>query len=61
MNILTSLSSNSDILSSVNTYLALSAGGQQHFIDERNLLYKALQFDPNYHNNTARETLSGLH
>jgi hypothetical protein len=61
MNIVAGLSSNSDIRSSAITYLALSAGGQQRFIDERNLLYKALEFDPNYRNNTARETLSGLH
>ncbi|HVB74628.1 MAG TPA: hypothetical protein VNE38_13820 [Ktedonobacteraceae bacterium] len=61
MNAVIGLSSNADILSTAYTYQALSAGGQQRFADERNLLFKAVGFDPDYHNNTAREALSGLH
>ena len=61
MNSVASLSSNKDILSSASTYLALNAGDQQRFIDERNLLFRAVKLDSDYHNNTAREALSGLH
>lgn len=61
MSIVVRLSSNPDIQSSAYTYMALSDAGQGDYIDERVLLFKAVQLDPNYHNNTAREELSGLH
>jgi hypothetical protein len=61
MKMVIALSRNNDLLSSAYTYLALCADGQQRFTDERNLLYQAISLDSGYHNNTAREALSGLH
>ena len=55
------LSRNADILSSAYTYMGLSVAGQGDIVDERRLLFVAVEFDPNYNNNTAREELSGLH
>jgi hypothetical protein len=57
----TQISSNADIQSSAYTYMALSDAGQGNVVEERMLLFKAVELDPNYHNNTAREELSGLH
>ncbi len=54
------LSSSPMIQSSAYTYLALSNAGQGNYIDERTLLLKAIDLDPSYSNNTAREELSGL-
>ena len=55
------LSRNADIQSSAYTYMGLSVAGQGDIIHERKLLFEALKLDPSYHNNTAREELSGLH
>lgn len=55
------LSSNTDIQSSAYTYLALSEAGQGNYSEERTLLFEAIELDPSYRNNTAREELSGLH
>jgi tetratricopeptide (TPR) repeat protein len=55
------LSRNADIQSSAYTYMGLSVAGQGDILDERKLLFEALKLDPSYHNNTAREELSGLH
>lgn len=57
----TQLTRNADILSSAYTYMGLSVAGQGDVAGERTLLFKALKLDPSYHNNTAREELSGLH
>ncbi len=54
------LSSSSAIQSSAYTYSALSKAGQGDYINERTLLLKAIDLDPSYWNNTAREELSGL-
>lgn len=55
------LSQNPAIQSSAYTYMGLSAEGQGNYIEARKLLLKAIELDPAYHNNTAREELSGLH
>ncbi len=55
------LSQNPAIRSSAYTYMGLSAEGQGNYIDARKLLLKAIELDPAYHNNIAREELSGLH
>ena len=60
MNTVLKLSGNRDIQSSAYTYIALSEAGRGDYVTERVLLLKAVQLDPNYHNNTAREDLSGL-
>lgn len=54
------LSSNTDLQSSIFTYLALNEERSGNSANERALLLKAVQFDPNFHNNTARDELSGL-
>lgn len=54
------LNSNTDVLSSAYTYLALSYAGQGNILKERTLLLTAISYDPSYYNNTAREELSGL-
>jgi len=40
--------------------MALNDDGLGQYDAARTLLFKAIQFDPNYYNNTAREELSGL-
>jgi tetratricopeptide (TPR) repeat protein len=50
-----------NIRSSVYTYLALSEARSGNNVLARLLLFKAISLDPDYHNNTAREELSGLH
>jgi hypothetical protein len=55
------LSRNADIQSSAYTYIGLSLAGEGDIAAERRLLFEAVKLDPNYHNNTAREELSGLH
>ena len=55
------LNNNADIQSSAYTYMALSDIGLGNYIQARDLLFQAVQFDPDYRNNTAREELSGLH
>jgi tetratricopeptide (TPR) repeat protein len=55
------LSQNPAIQSSAYTYMGLSAEGQGNYIDARKLLLRAIELDPAYHNNIAREELSGLH
>ncbi len=55
------LSQNPAIRSSAYTYMGLSAEGQGNYIDARKLLLRAIELDPAYHNNIAREELSGLH
>jgi tetratricopeptide (TPR) repeat protein len=49
------------IRSSIYTYMALSETGLGNYTSARLLLFKAIALDPGYHNNTAREELSGLH
>jgi hypothetical protein len=55
------LSRNPMLQSTAYTYMGLSAEGQGQYAQARRLLLKAIQLDPNYRNNTAREELSGLH
>ncbi len=55
------LNHNPAIQSSAYTYMGLSAEGQGNYTDARKLLLKAIELDPGYHNNIAREELSGLH
>ena len=50
-----------NIRSSLYTYMALSETGLGNDVMARLLLFKAISLDPDYHNNTAREELSGLH
>ncbi len=49
-----------DIQSSAYTYIALSDAQQGDYTSSRRFLKIALQFDPAFRNNTAREELSGL-
>ena len=55
------LCANKDIQSTAYTYIGLSEADQGDYIASRTFLMKAVQLDPNYYNNTAREELSGLH
>jgi hypothetical protein len=55
------LSPSADIASSAYVYLALSANDVGNYSEARDLLLKAVTLDPDYHNNVAREELSGLH
>jgi tetratricopeptide (TPR) repeat protein len=55
------LSNDSDIQSSAYTYIGLSVESEGDIADARKILLKAEALDPEYHNNTAREELSGLH
>lgn len=54
------LSPNADVQSSAYTYIAFSEAGMGDYVDERKNLFKAVELDPFYYNNTAREALSGL-
>jgi hypothetical protein len=49
------------IRSSIYTYMALGETGLGNDAVARLLLFQAISLDPGYHNNTAREELSGLH
>ncbi len=60
MGIVIQSSASRDVQSSAYTYIALSYAGQGDYGDSRTLLFKAVQLDPDYNNNTAREELSGL-
>jgi tetratricopeptide (TPR) repeat protein len=55
------LTHNTDLQSSAYTYIALSQLQQGQTAAARTLLLKAVELDPDYSNNTAREELSGLH
>jgi tetratricopeptide (TPR) repeat protein len=55
------LSRNADIQSSAYTYIGLNIAGQGNVTDARKFFLQAAKLDPSYHNNTAREELSGLH
>lgn len=55
------MGTDTNLQSSILTYMALSDAGMGNYIGERQLLLQAVQFDPDYRNNTAREELSGLH
>ncbi len=61
MQIVAQLSRNRDIQSTAFTYMGLSEEGQGDFVTSRQFLLKAVELDPNFFNNTAREELSGLH
>ncbi len=61
MNSVLQLDPDSDIRSSCYTYMAFGEAGLGHYARERELLLQAVQLDPAYRNNTAREALSGLH
>ncbi|MDQ2713771.1 MAG: hypothetical protein M3Z08_02565 [Chloroflexota bacterium] len=61
MNIVLKLGANTDIWSSAYTYIAVSEAGQGRYTLARDLLFRAMQLDPDYRNTTAREELSGLH
>jgi tetratricopeptide (TPR) repeat protein len=52
---------NTDVQSSADTYIALSMIRQGKVAQARQLLLQAVQLDPDFNNNTAREQLSGLH
>jgi len=54
------LSPNADVQSSAYTYIAFSETGLGDYVDARKNLFKAVELDPFYYNNTAREALSGL-
>lgn len=60
MKLVLQLSAREDIRSSAYTYMALSEAGEGNYAEERLLLLKAIALDPAFHNNTAREELSGL-
>jgi len=60
MGMVIQLSQNADVQSSAYTYMALSDADLGNDTDARKLLFKALELDPGYHNDTAREELSGL-
>ena len=60
MNEVAHLSVDADVLSSAYTYMGLSYDGLGKYDTARELLFHAIQLDPHYHNNTAREELSGL-
>jgi hypothetical protein len=61
MVIVLQLTHNTDLQSSAYTYIALSQLQQGKTGAARKLLLKAVELDPDYSNNTAREELSGLH
>ncbi len=54
------LNSLNDVQSSAYTYMALSKIGLGEPIIAREYLFKAQNLDPEYHNNTARQNISGL-
>ena len=54
-------STDSATQSSAYTYTALCELALGKYADARLFLFKAVALDPDYHNNTAREELSGLH
>ncbi len=54
-------STDAAVQSSAYTYSGLCENGLGQYAAARQLLFKAVALDPNYHNNTAREELSGLH
>ncbi len=54
------LSADADFQSSVYTYMALCEAGMGNYARERLYLLQAVQFDPAYRNNTARQEISGL-
>jgi tetratricopeptide (TPR) repeat protein len=54
-------STDAAVQSSAYTYSALCENGLGQYAAARQHLFKAIALDPNYHNNTAREELSGLH
>ncbi len=60
MQVVLQLSTDSGVLSSAYTYIALSYAGQGDILKERSLLLTAISLDPHFYNNTAREELSGL-
>lgn len=53
--------SDRDMRSASDTYLAFCLGGQGDFAGERRLLMTAMELDDGYYNTTAREAASGLH
>lgn len=61
MSLVRQRSTDAAIQSSAYTYSALCENGLGQYAAARQLLFKAVALDPNYHNNTAREELSGLH
>lgn len=60
MSIVINMSKDNDVLSSAYTYIGLSEIGLGNEIQGRETLFTAIKFDKSYHNNTAREELSGL-
>jgi tetratricopeptide (TPR) repeat protein len=61
MNSIVHLNYSLDVRSAAYTYIALSLIGQGNTAEARKVLFEAVALDPYYHNNTAREELSGLH
>jgi hypothetical protein len=55
------LSPDSDIASSAYTYIGQGEIAAGRYSEGRQALLLAVALDPGYHNNTAREALSGLH
>lgn len=49
-----------ELQSAAYTYIAISRFGSGDFVNAREYLYKAQDFDPTYHNNTARQYMSGM-
>ncbi len=60
MHAITHLSSDTDLLSSAYTYVALSDIEQGNYALGRAELLTAIQLDPNYRNTSAREEMSGI-
>ncbi|MBV9228427.1 MAG: hypothetical protein JOZ18_03865 [Chloroflexi bacterium] len=55
------LSRDEDIQSNAYAYIGLSVAQEGDLAQARIILLHSTQLDPNFHNNTAREELSGLH
>jgi hypothetical protein len=55
------LSHSEDIQSNAYSYIGLSVAQKGDIAQARTILLYATKLDPNFHNDTAREELSGLH
>ena len=60
MRVVLNINQSFELKSAAYTYIALSRFGLHDFMNARKYLYKAQDFDPTYHNNTARQYLSGM-
>jgi tetratricopeptide (TPR) repeat protein len=60
MRMVLNINRSAELQSAAYTYIALSRFGLHDFANAREYLYKAQDFDPTYHNNTARQHISGM-